>query len=200
MKPVFVATGNKGKLQEIVEIGREFFPAWNTWQGRAPRDAEETAPDFLGNALIKAEALHQELKAEGLQDFFVLADDSGIEVDALNGAPGVISARYAGDHVDPKLHIEKLLGEMRGKSERGAQYHCSLVLIEDCAGAKKTYQGQGICRGTLKEEALGNSGFGYDPIFYVDSYGKTMAELSSAEKNFISHRRNAFKALANIFK
>jgi XTP/dITP diphosphohydrolase len=191
----FIATGNSGKLKEIVELGKIFFPQITKWIGQAPKNAEEIENTFIGNALIKSRALFEEIKIHNTQDFWVLADDSGIEVDALSGKPGVLSARYAGDHVEPIEHIKKLISELGTSPNRGAQYHCALSLIVFESHKIFEFEAEGICRGEIIKDGRGASGFGYDPIFYVTEFKKTMAELDIEIKNSISHRYKAFEDL-----
>jgi XTP/dITP diphosphohydrolase len=132
---LFIATGNKGKLKELIEGVELFFPdKFESIEGISPKDAEETEKTFEGNAQIKSNALVRQLIAAGLEDFCVLADDSGLEVDELGGEPGIYSARYAGDHVEPELHIEKLINELKAKGvkDKKAQnrYVCALDFIQ----------------------------------------------------------------------
>lgn len=228
----FVATTNKGKLREIVPMLEEYFGGMSSVrdadgpglgglrlaiEGRAARNADETEATFTGNALIKARGLAGELSAEGHTDFCVLADDSGLDVDALGGRPGVHSARYAGDHVDPAAHMQKLLAELKPfprPEQRTARYHCALALV--VARATGQVQGSsliksleyvvdGTCEGRIGTEYRGASGFGYDPVFIVSDVdakthgitpGLTMAEIDYAVKNRFSHRRRAFESLA----
>ncbi|MBP7843418.1 MAG: non-canonical purine NTP pyrophosphatase [Proteobacteria bacterium] len=192
----FVATGNSGKLKEIVELGKFFFPQITEWIGQAPKNAEEIENTFIGNAQIKSRALFHEVKMQSIQEFWVLADDSGIEVDSLGGRPGVLSARYAGDHVEPVEHIKKLISELGTSPNRGAQYHCALSLIVFESHKIFEYEAEGVCRGEIIKDGRGASGFGYDPIFYVPEFKKTMAELDVEIKNSISHRYKAFEDLS----
>ena len=175
---------------------RQYVPLATEVAGRAPRDAEETESTFIGNALIKARALVQELKAENHTNFCVLADDSGLCVDLLAGAPGIFSARYAGDHVDPALNVEKLLRELNQKSmkleDRKGHYTCALALV---ASDGREWTSEGHCHGLIAFDSKGSSGFGYDPVFYVPEYKQTCAEMTYDLKNSFSHRRRAFEAL-----
>ena len=202
----WVSTGNAGKLREIVPMIEEHFAPGDGLrlkiEGRAPREAEETESTFTGNAYIKARALVTELTSEGYRDFCVLSDDSGLAVDALGGRPGVHSARYAGDHVAPEAHMAKLqqeLAHIQDPARRTARYHCALVLLASIGGHLREFVAEGTCEGVIGPDARGASGFGYDPIFVVPSYGKTMAELSYETKNSFSHRRRAFERLAAQF-
>ncbi len=182
-------------------MAREFFPSLTQVTGRPARDAPETADTFLGNAQIKARALASEIQNS---NFWVLSDDSGIEVDALGGQPGVHSARYAGDHVSTEAHIQKLLNALKElgvpAAERQAHYVCALVLLKVQDGVSEEHFGVGRCSGLITEAPVGGSGFGYDPIFYSPELGCGMSEVSYEEKNRISHRRRAFQALRrNIY-
>jgi XTP/dITP diphosphohydrolase len=198
---VFFATSNSGKLRELIQIFTEIFSSEYSLAGRAPRDCEETAPTFIGNAEIKADALIEELKAEdpGPSPIWVLADDSGLCVDALGGAPGIHSARYAGDHVEPGAHMQKLLRELEksGKARPWkAHYHCALVLrIFESGKVTGRFAGEGQCFGEIVPEARGNSGFGYDPLFLFSESGLRFSELPESQKNRKSHRMAAFQAL-----
>jgi XTP/dITP diphosphohydrolase len=212
----FVATGNRGKLREIVPMIEEYFGGDSLGglrlaiEGRAARAAEETESTFIGNALIKARALARELREEGLEDFCVLSDDSGLDVDALGGRPGVHSARYAGDHVEADAHIRKLLHELEPfpkPEQRTARYHCALALVVARQGEPLAETvTEGLCEGHIGHELKGASGFGYDPVFVVTdsdarsqklAAGLTMAEIPYAAKNAFSHRRRAFEALVS---
>ena len=157
----------------------------------------ENGKTFAENALIKASAL----KAIAPEYAYVFADDSGIVVDALNGAPGIFSARYAGaDGPDAdKLNNEKLLRELENipAPKRTARFVCSIALITP-SGEKKFFEGK--IEGVINHGECGSNGFGYDPLFYIPELGMTTAELDSAQKNAISHRGKAFKQLAEFIK
>lgn len=179
MKIVF-ATSNSHKLHELNEIcadsGIEFvLPS----EGFAPIENGST---FEENSLIKAKEAFRVSKT------YSLADDSGLCVDALDGAPGLYSARYAGTQ-DEK--IEKLLGELKGFENRRAKFVCCVTLLDD--KGEMIFQTVGECHGSIVKERKGINGFGYDPIFKADNYDCTIAELSEEEKNKISHRGKALK-------
>lgn len=190
MKEVIIATKNPGKAREFEHI---FAP-----RGIAVRtlldfpeieDVEETGSSFEENATLKAEAVSQQLNK------MVIGDDSGLIVDALDGRPGIYSARYAGE--EPKndqKNLEKVLFELQGvpEDDRTARFYCALAVA---VPGKETITVAGICKGRILEEQRGTNGFGYDPVFYVPEKGRAMAELSSDEKNKISHRANALKKL-----
>jgi XTP/dITP diphosphohydrolase len=186
---VILATGNQHKLGEM----RELLPGVDL--EALPADYESPVEDgdsFEANALIKARAAHA---ATGEP---VIADDSGIEAEDLGGAPGIYSARYAGDGADDESNLDKLLREIDAAGgERRARYVCVLALI-DADGTGHVFEA--ICSGRLLRERRGSGGFGYDPVFVPDDTGpddeRTMAELSQAEKNEISHRGRAARLLA----
>ena len=187
---LLAATGNKHKIKEISRIlsplGYEVItPA----ELGIDIDPEETGTTFLENATIKAVAF------AALADIPVLADDSGLEVDILDGAPGIYSSRYAeGTDAD---RVAKLLKNMEGKTDRTARFVCEAVMIFPDG---TTVNARGECGGAIADAPAGSGGFGYDPVFYVDSFGKTMAELTEDEKNSISHRGNALKNLRKILE
>ena len=174
---VYVATHNAHKLREIGEL----LPGVEI-RSEDP-EAEETAPDFAGNALIKARAI-----AAAHAGCWVMADDSGLEVAALGGEPGVRSARYAGEPSDTPANNALLLKNLEGVDDRRANFTCCVALV-DPAGNEHVLTGR--CYGTIAREASGGGGFGYDPLFVPDGYAKSFAELSAAEKNAISHRGRA---------
>lgn len=184
MKIVFAST-NRGKLREAAEIFKDFeivpintFSAW--------KSPDENGSTFLQNAVIKAEAA-----AKSAPDSIVLADDSGLVIPALDGAPGIFSARFSKEGTDA-ANREKLLAELSGKSDRSACFVCAAVLIFP---DKTVFAAEGRCYGRIIESCRGDNGFGYDPLFVPEGYGRTLAELSEDEKNSISHRGRAFRKL-----
>jgi XTP/dITP diphosphohydrolase len=187
VKRLCFASGNKHKVAEIAAMlrprGWEVEPLVLT--------VEEDAPTFAGNAEKKARAA---LAQSGLPS---LADDSGLEVDALDGAPGVLSARYAGEPCDDGANNRKLLGALAGVPDerRTARFRCALVFV---GGDGTRLVAEGTCEGRIGHAPRGTGGFGYDPLFLIegDARGRTMAELASDEKNRISHRARALEALA----
>jgi len=189
-KTVFIATRNQGKLKEFAA----FFADWG-WAVKSLADFTdmpeivENGRTFEENARIKADALYEWTKLP------VLADDSGLEVDALGGEPGVYSARYAGEGATDDANNAKLLAALQGVPEerRQARFRCVLVLKLD---QNRQLVAEGTCEGIILKEPRGAGGFGYDPLFYIPSLGKTMAELSPEEKNRISHRGTALRNLA----
>ncbi len=186
---LLVATRNKHKLDEIRQIfalpGLELLAADEV--PGLPEDVVEDAETFEGNALKKAREL---CAASGL---WTLADDSGLEVVALDNAPGVYSARYAGEPCSYPANNAKLLRELAGVADRGARFRCVIAL---CAPDGREWTVDGGCEGRIIEETRGAHGFGYDPLFVPDGYEKTFAELDGATKNRISHRGRALAAAA----
>ena len=195
---VVVATGNAHKLSEIEAIlgaapamvGMRFLALGELGDFEDP---EETGETFTENALIKARAA---LDETGLA--MAVADDSGLVVDALGGAPGIYSARWAGDHGNDAANNEKMLREMDGvpDDERTARFHSSVVLVTRDEDGEEVLVGEGDCEGRIAHDLRGTNGFGYDPLFELaDIPGKRMAELEPEEKNAISHRRRALDDL-----
>lgn len=177
---IIAATQNKGKIKEIQEIFSPLgFEVISQKEAGFDIDVVENGETFEENAMIKARAIF-ELSHEA-----VIADDSGLLVDALNGAPGVYSARYAGENATDADKMNKLLGELEGKSDRQAKFVSALVMILKDG---KTFTATGEVLGRITDKPYGENGFGYDPIFYSDELKKTFGEASDSEKNEISHR------------
>ena len=180
-----IASNNKHKVHEIkTMLSGRFDKIYSLAELGIDVDPEETAPDFLGNALIKAKAI------AACTDKAVIADDSGLEVTALNGAPGVFSARYAGEPCSDDNNNEKLLREMQGISDRSARFVTTMVVLFPTG---KSIIGVGEVKGEILTEKRGTNGFGYDPLFYSYELKKTFGEASDAEKNSVSHRSRALK-------
>ena len=183
---LIIATRNKHKLDEIRAIldapGLAFQSALD-FPGIP--DVLEDGATFEANAQKKAVAL---AKATGWHS---LADDSGLEVDALGGGPGVFSARYAGEPPDAAANNEKLLRELRGKNNRTARFRCVLALATPDGRVRFV---EGRCEGKISGELRGGNGFGYDPLFVPDSFALTFAEMDAAQKNGVSHRARALAA------
>ncbi len=177
MKIVF-ASNNKKKLEEIRKLLPEGFQLLSLADVNINEEIPETGKTFSDNALIKAKFVNDKT---GLSCF---ADDSGLEVEALNMRPGVYSARYAGESPDDQANINKLLKEMLGLKNRSAQFHTVIALIIN----GDTHFFEGIIKGNITNEQRGNNGFGYDPVFIPEGHQRTFAEFSIAEKNAISHR------------
>jgi len=186
-----IATRNKGKTSEIRELLSGYPVKIKNLDdfGTIPEVVED-GQTFEENAYKKASF------AARVLGFPALADDSGLCVDALGGAPGVFSARYAGEHATDQERYTKLLMEMKGNSSRSARFEC-LVSIAVPTGQALTYQAQ--CEGVLAETPSGTGGFGYDPIFFYPPLNKTFSEMNSEEKNAVSHRGKAFKEIRDEF-
>ncbi|OQM45744.1 non-canonical purine NTP pyrophosphatase [Anoxybacillus sp. UARK-01] len=189
MKQVIIATKNAGKAREFEALFNEKGMQVKTLLDfpNCP-DVEETGDTFAENARLKAEAM-----AAYFQQM-VIADDSGLSIDALDGRPGVYSARYAGEEKDDQANIAKVLKELKGVpfEQRTARFHCTLAIA---IPGRPTAIVEGTCEGYIAEEPKGENGFGYDPIFYVPEKNKTMAELPKEVKNKISHRADALAKL-----
>lgn len=186
MRKLVFATNNAHKLEEIRAILGDKVEVLSLKDIQCDVDIPETAETLEGNAVLKAEYIYRHY---GLDCF---ADDTGLEVEALNGAPGVYSARYAGgEGHDSEANMRKLLAEMEGKTNRKAQFRTAICLIE--GGAEHLFEG--VVKGEIIEEKRGASGFGYDPVFMPEGYTETFAEMGSEEKNRISHRARAVQAL-----
>ena len=186
-KKLVFATNNAHKLEEIRAILGDKMEILSLADINCHADIPETANTLEGNAHLKSEYVYNHY---GLDCF---ADDTGLEVEALDGAPGVYSARYAGDGHDSQANMQKLLKEMEEKNNRKAQFRTVISLIEK--GEEKLFEG--IVRGEITQEKRGNSGFGYDPVFQPEGFDVTFAEMGSDVKNKISHRARAVKALCD---
>lgn len=189
MNEVIIATKNRGKAKEFESLfaPKGFlvktlldYPEWE--------DIEETGSTFEENAILKAESIANRIGK------MVIADDSGLIVDMLEGRPGIYSARYAGEEKNDEANIDKVLQELDGvlEEERSARFYCALAFASP---GKPPFTVFGTCEGSILTERRGTNGFGYDPIFFVAEKGKSMAELSPDEKNKISHRANALRKL-----
>lgn len=189
MKTMVVASNNKHKIKEIKKILTGYnILTLNDIDFR--EEIIENGNTFEENALVKAETIHNYLKEKGL-DYFVLADDSGLCVDALDGAPGVYSARYAGVHASDQANRDKLLKELEGK-DRVAHFICNIVVYYP-NGKYKTFIGK--TDGKITKEEIGNKDFGYDCVFYSNELNKTFGEAKDEEKNLVSHRGKALRAM-----
>lgn len=190
-KTLVIATKNKGKLIEFRSI---LADAYDDILSLADfddiPDIKETGFSFRENAFIKAKTTSDFLAMDAI------GDDSGLVVDALGGAPGIYSARYAGEGASDDDNNEKLLSELKGEKNRSARFACCIALVL-ASGIQEFFEGE--CSGQIISEERGESGFGYDPVFYVPQYGKTMAELGPDIKNKISHRAIASKKLLSYF-
>lgn len=180
-----IASKNQHKITEILDVLESTGVDVNLIDDVDWADVEETEPTIEGNALLKA----REVRAE--TGHAVLADDTGLEVAALGGAPGVVSARYAGDNATDEENVVKLLAEMRGVANRRARFRTVMALIDENGDEIVV---EGIMDGEITHEPRGSNGFGYDPVFAIGD--RTFAEMTTSEKNEISHRAKALRALA----
>jgi len=189
MKNIWIATKNEGKAAEFKDMFADLGYQIKTLNDLdEPLEIEETGTTFEENAKIKADALADFIKEP------VLADDSGLMIDYLDGKPGVYSARYAGDQKSDADNNEKILKELEGVSQekRTARFVCVLAIARL---GEETIFFKGTCEGQIGVEPAGDNGFGYDPVFYLPKKGKMMAELTQTEKAAISHRGEAIKQL-----
>ena len=189
MKLVF-ATNNKHKLQEVRDIVGDRVEVLSLADIGCYDDIPETADTLQGNALIKARHIYEKY------GFDCFADDTGLEVEALDGAPGVYSARYAGEECDSEANMRKLLENLTGKTNRNAQFRTVIALIIN--GEEMLFNG--IVKGAIATEKKGDSGFGYDPIFVPEGHSASFAQISSEMKNSMSHRFRATQQLSDYLK
>lgn len=190
---ILAATSNQGKVREIKKILSD-FEIISLKDAEIDVDVEENGTTFRENAYIKASEIAK------LTDLPVLADDSGLEIEALDGRPGVYSARYAGEDAPYSVKIAKLAEELKDvpPDERFAEFKCAVCLITPDG---KVIEAEGVsCPGIILEEPRGENGFGYDPVFYSPDYKKTFSEMSMEEKNAVSHRNAALINLLNKIK
>ncbi|MBX9973250.1 XTP/dITP diphosphatase [Cytobacillus firmus] len=192
MQEVIIATKNAGKAREFERMFKPLGYEVKTMLDYPDfQDVEETGSTFEENAILKAEAVS---KAFGRM---VIADDSGLIIDALGGKPGIYSARYAGEEKNDQKNMDKVLDELESipDHKRHARFYCALAIA---APGKTTETAAGTCEGHILREKRGTYGFGYDPIFFAEAKGKAMAELMPEEKSQISHRANALKKLEEL--
>lgn len=191
-KPLLLAaTGNENKLRELREMFRDYYTVVPMTAAGFYGPIDENASTFAGNAVIKAEAV---CAATGLP---AIADDSGLSVDALDGEPGVLSARYSGEHGNDEANNDLLLRRMEGREERSAVFECALALK---LPGQDTIVTEGRCPGTILHARRGPGGFGYDPLFLYEPMGKTYAEMNDQEKNEISHRSRAAEKMREVMR
>ncbi|MED4004535.1 XTP/dITP diphosphatase [Priestia aryabhattai] len=192
MREIIIATKNAGKVKDFETLfSPKGFKVTSLLDFPEIEDVEETGVTFAENATLKAETISSALNKP------VIADDSGLAIDALNGEPGVYSARYGGENKDDNANIEKVLQKLHDVpfEKRTARFHCTLAIA---VPGKRTELVEGTCEGRILEEKRGENGFGYDPIFFVEKWNCSMAELSKEQKNQISHRANALEKLAPL--
>jgi len=189
MKKIILASNNSGKIREFNTMLTGIYQVVSM-RDMQVEEVPETGLTFVENALIKAR------NASAQSGLPALADDSGIVVDALNGAPGIYSARFAGDHGDDEANTQKLLEDMAQvpDTQRTARFWCAIVYVEHANDPTPIIIQRGW-EGEIMREKIGENGFGYDPIFYVPTHKKASAELSAEQKNTISHRGKALQAL-----
>ena len=183
---IVFATNNAHKLEEVAAILGDSYEVMSLREIGCNDDIPETADTFAGNALQKAQYVKEHY------GYNCFADDSGLEVDILDGAPGVYSARYSGG--GSEANMDKLLLHLTGKSERSAQFRTVIALLI----GEDTQLFEGIVRGNIIEERKGEGGFGYDPVFFIPGLKKTFAQLTAEEKNAISHRGKALEKFQSI--
>ncbi len=190
MKELIFATGNPNKIKEVHEVLNGAFEVKGLRDIGCPEDLPETSPTIEGNALQKARYVYENF---GVNCF---SEDTGLEIDALNGEPGVFSARYAGEEKDPEANMALVLQKLENEQNRKARFRTVAALILD--GREYTFEG--IAEGEIRKEKSGSGGFGYDPIFQPEGYGVTFAEMDSKTKNDISHRGKAMRLLIDFLK
>jgi XTP/dITP diphosphohydrolase len=189
MKLVF-ATNNQHKLKELQAILGDHFELLSLKEIGCFEEIPEEQPTLEGNARQKAEFIYEKY------GYSCFADDTGLEIDALNGDPGVYSARYAGEAKDPQANMDKVLANLKNEDNRKARFRTVISLVLD--GEEKQFEG--VVEGEITREKQGGSGFGYDPIFLPAGYNKTFAEMDLSEKNEISHRARAVRKLVEYLK
>lgn len=185
---VVLASGNRGKLQELNDLLGGLGIELRSQADYQVVEADETGLSFIENAILKAR------NAARQSGCAALADDSGLCIDALGGAPGIYSARYAGAQSNDASNNAKLLAELSGNTNRGAHFHCALAFVRH-ADDPAPIVCEGLWQGAILAQARGENGFGYDPLFYIAEHAKSSAELSKSEKNKISHRALALQQL-----
>ena len=187
---IIIATGNAGKVREFKRMLEPLgYQVFSQKEKGIVLDVEETGSTFAENAMLKARAVW---KIAGLP---VIADDSGLCVDALDGRPGIYSARYAGEHATDADRVEKLLSELEGKPDRTGRFVCAIAYLDGKGGAP-TFEG--VCEGRIALAPRGTDGFGYDPVFLVEE--KTFAEMTAEEKDAVSHRGKANRLLEDFLR
>ncbi|MDD6640821.1 MAG: RdgB/HAM1 family non-canonical purine NTP pyrophosphatase [Erysipelotrichaceae bacterium] len=189
MKDIMIATSNKGKVREYKSLLEPLGYIVHDLSELDPIEIDENGSTFQENALIKAKSI------QGKCNMTVIADDSGLEIDALNKEPGIHSARYLEGH-DYSYKNKVLLERMKGKTDRTARFVCAIALCDETGDHLFT----GVMEGKINDQAAGDNGFGYDPIFLVEQFGKTSAQLTMEQKNSVSHRGIATRELLAYLK
>lgn len=198
MKKLILASNNKKKIKELKELLSDLpVEIKSLSEENIDIEVEEDGNTFEENAKKKAEEIYKFLASRGKKDFLVLADDSGLAVDYLNGEPGIYSARYAGEHGNDAKNNEKLLESLKGveKEDRGAKFVCQLAMFTDNG---EYYKVTGEVKGYIIEELNGEGGFGYDPLFFYEPLKKTFGQLGADEKNAVSHRGRALEEFKKV--
>ncbi len=190
MRQLIFATGNINKIKEVNEMLSDGMDIAGLKDIGCFEDIPETSPTIEGNALQKARYVFTNYHVN------CFSEDTGLEIDALGGEPGVYTARYAGEQRDSNANMRKAIQELENKSDRGAQFKTVIALIID--GQEYTFEG--IARGSIAYQKMGTGGFGYDPIFIPEGYETSFAQMSSEEKNKISHRGKAVSLLIDFLK
>lgn len=188
--PLVFATNNLNKLKEVQTLLPDFIELKSLSDINCNEEIPETATTLEGNAILKADFVTQKFEIN------CFADDTGLEVESLNGTPGVFSARYSGSNSNSEKNMEKLLFNLSDKSNRKAQFRTVIAL--NLSG--KQFLFEGVCKGKIIEEKRGIKGFGYDPIFIPEGFSKTFAEMNLEEKGSISHRGKAIQQLIHFLK
>jgi len=193
---IVLATSNRGKLREFKEMCKVEILSFQELLGEI--EIEETENSFQGNAILKAKAIYNRILNQYNQEYIVVADDSGLEVDALGGEPGIYSARYAGEGASDQDNIDKLIDalEQKGLSSSPAHYTSAIAIVSKYG----TYCVHGWVYGTISTTPRGDRGFGYDPLFCAEGLNETMAEIASETKAEISHRAKALKLAKPIIE
>lgn len=189
MKDIMIATSNKGKVREYKSLLEPLGYKVHDLSELDPIEIDENGSTFQENALIKAKSIKDKC------NMTVIADDSGLEIDALNKEPGIHSARYLEGH-DYSYKNKVLLERMKGKTNRSARFVCAIALCDETGDHLFT----GVMEGKINDQAAGDNGFGYDPIFLVEQFGKTSAQLTMEQKNSVSHRGIATRELLAYLK
>ena len=189
MKDIMIATSNKGKVREYKSLLEPLGYIVHDLSELDPIEIDENGSTFQENALIKAKSIKDKC------NMIVIADDSGLEIDALNKEPGIHSARYLEGH-DYSYKNKVLLERMKGKTDRTARFVCAIALCDETGDHLFT----GVMEGKINDQAAGDNGFGYDPIFLVEQFGKTSAQLTMEQKNSVSHRGIATRELLDYLK
>ena len=189
MKDIMIATSNKGKVREYKSLLEPLGYIVHDLSELDPIEIDENGSTFQENALIKAKSIKDKC------NMTVIADDSGLEIDALNKEPGIHSARYLEGH-DYSYKNKVLLERMKGKTDRTARFVCAIALCDETGDHLFT----GVMEGKINDKAAGDNGFGYDPIFLVEQFGKTSAQLTMEQKNSVSHRGIATRELLAYLK